>query len=107
MELIYDEIVGILDMKVFAGSSNGWTLPTLFCEIIDLNLILKALLRNEVKVNITIADIKLRSNLTIRQRSLPKISFLNKIRFYLIILSSFERSSERIHSINTRHFKVH
>ena len=67
MGLTYDESVGILDMKYIAGSTNGYTLPTGTNEISDLNLMLKSLLPKEGKENITIDDIRLRSNLTTKK----------------------------------------
>ena len=64
MELTYDENVDILDVKYIAGSTNGYTLALGIYEINDLNLTIKSLLPNKVKVNITIDDIRLRSKLT-------------------------------------------
>ena len=64
MGLTYGEIEFILDMKYFDASSTGYTLLPGLYEISDLNLMLKSLLPNEVKVNITIDDNKIRSNLT-------------------------------------------
>ena len=63
MELTYDAFVDILDIKCIAASTIGYTLPLGTYEFSDLNLMLKSLLSNEVKVNITIDDIRLRSNL--------------------------------------------
>ena len=77
MQLTYDEIVDILDMKyiagstngyTLAGSTNGYTLPHGIYEITDNNLMLEILLPNEVKVNITIDDIRLRSNLNTNKK---------------------------------------
>ena len=78
MELTYDEIVNILDKKYFAGSTVGYTLPPGIYEISDLNLMLKSLIPNEVKVNITIHDIRLRSNLTTNKT----IRFIKKPLLY-------------------------
>ena len=44
MQLIYDEIVEKFDVKIFAGSTIGFTLPTGLYEISDHNLMLKFLL---------------------------------------------------------------
>ena len=41
MELIYDEIVDILDVKLVAGSTNGYTIPHGMYEISDLNLMIR------------------------------------------------------------------
>ena len=64
LELTYDEIVDILNVKSVAGSTKGFALPPGICEIIDINLMLKSLLPKRVKVKITIDDIGLKSNLT-------------------------------------------
>ena len=63
-ELIYSEIEKLLDLKLIATSSIGYTLPPGRYEISDINLMLKSLLPDDVKVNFTIDDIRLRSNLT-------------------------------------------
>ena len=64
MQLTYNEIVDILNVKYFAGSTIGYTLPPGVYKIKDINLLLKSLLPNEVKVNIKNNDTSLRSNLT-------------------------------------------
>ena len=64
IELTYDESVDILDIKNNAGATNGYKLPPGRYEITDINLMLKSLFSDEKKVNITIDDIKLGSNLT-------------------------------------------
>ena len=51
MELSYNEIVDILDVKYNAGSNIGYTIPPGKFEIGDINLMLKFLLPKEVKVN--------------------------------------------------------
>ena len=64
MQLPYDEILDVLDVEYIAGSTMGYTLPPGIYEITGNYLILKSLFPDEVKVNITIDDISLRSNLT-------------------------------------------
>ena len=49
MELTYDEIVDILDVKNIAGSTNGYTLTHGVNEMTDNILMLKSLLPNKVK----------------------------------------------------------
>ena len=63
MESTYSEIEKILDVKYIATLSIGYTLPPGMYEIIDNNLMLKSLPPDDVKVNITHDDIRLRSNL--------------------------------------------
>ena len=64
MPITYDETVDKLDIKYIAGSTIGYTLRPELYEISDLNLMIESLLPNKVRVNITIDDIRLRSNLT-------------------------------------------
>ena len=63
-QLTHHEIVDILDVKHIAGSTKGYTLEPGIYKIIDINFMLKFLLHKEVKVNITIDDVRLKSNLT-------------------------------------------
>ena len=62
MELTYSEIEKVLDVKYIATSTIRYTLPVGIYEIRDFNSMLKNLLPNEMKVNITIGDISLKSN---------------------------------------------
>ena len=68
MELTYDEIVVILEVKWIAGSISGYTLAPEINGTSDHNLVLKSSLPNEVKVNIRIDDTRPRSNLTTDKR---------------------------------------
>ena len=67
-ELTYDEIVGLLVVKYSAGSPNGTTFTPVIYKITDNNWMSKSLLLNEVKVKITVDDIRLRSNLTNKKK---------------------------------------
>ena len=51
-------------MKHIDASTSGYTLPPGIYEVSVINLVLKSLLPDDVKVNITIDDIRLRSNIT-------------------------------------------
>ena len=64
MGMTYSEVEFILDVKCIPTSSVGYTFPAGFYEISDINLLLKSSLPDEVKVNDTIDDIRLRSILT-------------------------------------------
>ena len=64
MELTYDEIVDILDVKVIAVSTIGYTTPPRLYKISDFNLMIKSLLPSKVKVKILIDVIRLKTNLT-------------------------------------------
>ena len=63
MELTYSEIEKILDINYIDTSTIGYTLPPDVYEFNDFILILKNLLPDEVKVNITDDIIRLNSNL--------------------------------------------
>ena len=80
LQLTYDEIIDILDVKYIAGSIIGYTLPPGIYEISDFNLMLKSLLPDEVKVKITIDVIRLKSNLTTNKI----IKFTKRSFFYII-----------------------
>ena len=60
MELIYDEIMDVLDIKYISASSIGFTLAPGIDELSDPNLMLKSLLPDDVKVKTTFDDIRLR-----------------------------------------------
>ena len=60
----YSEIEIIFDVIYIPTTSTGYTIPLGLYEIFDINLMLKSLLPDEVKINITIDDIRLGANLT-------------------------------------------
>ena len=57
MQVIYDEIVGSLDVKYITGLTIGYTKPLGIYEIIDMFFMLKSLVPYKVKVKSTIKDI--------------------------------------------------
>ena len=63
MRLNYDEIIDVLDLKYIPTKRTGYSLNPGIYEIVDLNNTLKHILPDNVKVNITIDDIRLKSNL--------------------------------------------
>ena len=67
MRLSYDEIMDILEMKYIPTERSGYSLNPGIYEVIDINNTLKHILPNNVKVNITIDGIRLKSNLKINQ----------------------------------------
>ena len=83
LQLTYDEVVDILDNKKIAGWTIGYTLPPGKFEITDNNSMTKSLLLNNVKKNISIDDIRLKSNLTTKKNNTiySKIFFLYSFRF--------------------------
>ena len=81
MRLSYDEIMEILDLKYIPTKRTGYTLNPGIYEIVDLNNTLKYILPDNVKVTITIDDIRLKSNLKTNQT----LIFTEKSFFYTIL----------------------
>ena len=67
MRLIYDEIMHILDLNYISTKRIGYSLVPGIYEVDDLNNTLKHILPDNVKVSITIDEIRLKSNLKIIQ----------------------------------------
>ena len=63
MRLSYDEIMGILDLKYISTKRMGLSFNPGIYEVVDLNNTLKYTSPDTIKVNITIDDIRLKSNL--------------------------------------------
>ena len=80
-QLTYDEIMDILDLKYIPTKRTGYSLNPGIYEVIDLNNTLKYILPDNVKVSVTIDDIRLKSNLKTNQTLL----FTNKSFFYTIL----------------------
>ena len=81
MQLTYNEIINILDLEYIPAKRTGYTLNPGIYEVIDLNNTLKYILPDNVKVTITIDDIRLKSNLKINQT----LIFTEKSFFYTIL----------------------
>ena len=88
MRLSYDEIVDILDLKYIPTKRTGYSLDPGIYEVIDLNNTLKHILPNSVKVNITIDDIRLKSNLKVNQT----LIFTERSFFYKMLGFTQSRS---------------
>ena len=88
MRLSYDEIVDILDLKYIPTKRTGYSLNPGIYEVIDLNNTLKHILPKNVKVNITIDDIRLKTNLKINQT----LIFTERSFFYTILGFTQSRS---------------
>ena len=63
MQLTYNEIIDILDLKYIPTKRTGYSLNPGIYEVSDLNNTLKYILPGNVKVSVTIDDIRLKSNL--------------------------------------------
>ena len=61
MQLTYDEIIDVLDLKYNSTKRIGYSLNPGIYEVVVLNKTLKHVLPDNVKVNVTIDDIRLKS----------------------------------------------
>ena len=80
MQLTYNEIIDILDLEYIPKKRIGYSLNPGIYEVEDLNNTLKYILLDNVKVSVTIDDIRLKSNLKTNQPSIFKKS-LSFIQF--------------------------
>ena len=88
MQLTYDEIIDILDLKNIPTKITGYSLNPGIYEVVDLNNTLKYILPDNVKVSVTIDDIMLKSNLKTTQT----LIFTSKTFFYTILGFTQSRS---------------
>ena len=88
MRLSYDEIMDILDLNYIPTKRTGYSLNPVIYEVVDLNNTLNHILPNNLKVNITIDDIRLKSILKINQT----LVFTEKSFFYTILGFTQSRS---------------
>ena len=88
MRLSYVEIMDVLDLNYIPTKRTGYSLNPVIYEVVDLNNTLKHILPDNVKVNITIDDIRLKSNL----KSNQTLIFTEKSFFYTILGFTQSRS---------------
>ena len=88
MQLAYDEIIDVLVLKYISTKRLGYPLNPGIYEVTDLDNTLKHILPDNVKVNITIDDIRLKTNLKINQT----IMFSEKSFYYTILGFTQSRS---------------
>ena len=81
IQITYDEIIDILDLNYIPTKRSGEILNPGIYEVVDLNKSLKYILPDSVKVNITIDDVRLKSN----SKILQTLIFTNKSFFYTIV----------------------
>ena len=86
MQLTYNEIIDILDLEYIPPKRTGYSLNPGIYEVTDLINTLKHILPDNVKVNVTIDDIRLKSNLKTNQT----LIFTEKSFFHTIL--GFTRS---------------
>ena len=88
MRLSYDEVMDILDLKYNPTKRTGYSLDSGIYEVDDLNNTLKYILPDNVKISVTIDDIRLKSNLKTNQT----LIFTEKSFFYTILGFTQSRS---------------
>ena len=88
MRLSYDEIMDILDLEYVPTKRTGYSLNPGIYEVDDLNKTLKYILPDNVKVTVSIDDIRLKSNLKTNQT----LIFTEKSFFYTILGYTQSRS---------------
>ena len=81
MQLTYDEIIDILDLKYIPTKRMGYSIEPNIHNVVDLNKTLKNILPNNVKINDSIDGRKYKTDLKINQR----LIFTNKSFFYTIL----------------------
>ena len=81
IRLSYDEIMDILDLKYISTERMGYTIEPNIYNVVDLNEILKNILPNNVKIDITIDERKYKTELKINQT----LIYTNKSFFYNIL----------------------
>ena len=70
MQLTYDEIIDILDLKYIPTKRIGYSLKPNIYQISDINNTLKNILPDNMKISVTIDEKIYKSNLKINQTSL-------------------------------------
>ena len=82
--LTYNRIIDILNLKYIPSTNIRYTPPPGINESIDIILVLKSLFPEEVKVNVTVDDIRLKPSLVTNKT----IKFTKKSFFCFILGSS-------------------
>ena len=88
MQLTYNEIIDILDLKYFPTNRIGYSLTPDIYEVIDLNNTLKFFLLDIVEVCVTIDDVRSKSKLKVIQT----LIFTGKPFFFTILGYTRSRS---------------
>ena len=81
MQLTYDEIIKILDLKYIPTKRIGFSIKPNIYKVVELNKTLKKILPDNVKINITIDERKYKTDVKINQT----LIFTNKSFFYTIL----------------------
>ena len=81
MQLTYAEIIVILDLKYSPTKRTRYSLNPGIYDVVDLNNTLKYILPDNVEVNVTIDNVRLKSILKINQT----LTFTNNSFLYTIL----------------------
>ena len=81
MQLTYNEIINILDLKNIPTKRMGYSIEPNIYNVVDLTKTLKNILPNNIKINVSIDERKYKTNLEINQT----LIFTNKSFFYTIL----------------------
>ena len=81
MQLFYDEIINIIDFKYIPKKRIGYSMKPNIYNVVDLNINLKNILPENVKISVNIDEKKYKSNLKINQT----LIFTNKSFFHTIL----------------------
>ena len=81
MQLTYDEIINILDLKSIPTKRMGYSIEANIYNVVDLNKTLKNISPNNIKINVSIDERKYKTDLKINQT----LIFTNKSFFYTIL----------------------
>ena len=81
MQLTYDEIKNIIDFKYIPTKRIDYSIKPNIYNVIDLNIKLKNILPENVKISVTIDEKKYKSNIKVNQT----LIFTNKSFFYTIL----------------------
>ena len=88
MQLTYNEIINILDLKYISTKRTGYSIEPNIYDIVDFNKTLKDILPNNIKINVSIDERKYKTDLKIIQT----LIFTNKSFFYTILGFTQSRS---------------
>ena len=81
MQLTYDEIINILDLKYIPTKRMGYSIEPNIYNVVDLNKTLKNILPNNIKINVSIDERRYKTDLKINQL----LIFTNKSFFHTIL----------------------
>ena len=86
MQLTFDEIIDILDLKFTPTKGTGYSLNPSIYEVVDLKNTLKYISPDDVKVGVTKDDVRLKSNLKKNQ------TLIFSTEYFLNTILGFNRS---------------